>query len=246
MFVRSVSTQEYDVDIRRLLERRLNQTQCHLGLYLNPGDENIARAELADEKALDAWCSAVAELLVRDLSHFELARLVNDLPLSLLEKQQVLPEAIKNSRSSEQRFGVKRALLDHFADHENLVLEGFMRFRMQDALSFWALCIDRVAEEMQLEAEYSELMRILGAFAELQSPKIKEVSLCVNPDGSYTLTDDSDVRIDYEARARDGVIDVLVGLAPERITVYDLSGGKNDRFNETLSKVFAGRIKIYR
>ena len=117
---------------------------------------------------------------------------------------------------------------------------------MQDALSFWALCIDRVAEEMQLEAEYSELMRILGAFAELQSPKIKEVSLCVNPDGSYTLTDDSDVRIDYEARARDGVIDVLVGLAPERITVYDLSGGKNDRFNETLSKVFAGRIKIYR
>ena len=100
MFVRSVSTQEYDVDIRRLLERRLNQTQCHLGLYLNPGDENIARAELADEKALDAWCSAVAELLVRDLSHFELARLVNDLPLSLLEKQQVLTEAINNSRSS--------------------------------------------------------------------------------------------------------------------------------------------------
>ena len=68
----------------------------------------------------------------------------------------------------------------------------------------------------------------------------------MNPDGSCTLTDDRDSRIDYDRCTGDGVMSVLVGLSPERITVYDLSGGVSAGLAETLVRVFEDRVRVYK
>lgn len=244
MATRHINTIAYDVDVSRLLSRRLGE-HGH-AVRVEKETKSALRVQTRSQEDMHAFCTALAELLLKDISHFELARMVDKLPLTLAQKQRVLPEAIKQSRSAQLDFGVARALKSHFREYGRLNLEGFVRFRMRDALAHWEGCVDRAAEEMLLEEEYLELMHLLGAFVSLQPTRIKEVSLCLNADGSYTLTDDSNVRIEYDPDCRDGIISALVGLAPERITVYDLSGGKNEDLSAALKQVFAGRVRVYR
>lgn len=244
MAICHIHTREYDVDISRLLARRLRGRSPKPQLLDEQPDSVAAQIFTPDE--MEVWCAAVEELLLKDLSHFELARMVDRLPITLCQKQRVLPEAIKQTRSEAGELGILRGLRQHFSEYDLLNLEGFMRFRMQDALVRWEGCIDQAAEELLLEEEYFELMRILGAFVNLQPPRVKEVSLCIHSDGSYTLSDDTNVRIEYEPGCRDGLIRALVNLSPERITVYDLSGGTADDLSAALKRVFVGRIRVYR
>ena len=65
----------------------------------------------------------------------------------------------------------------------------------------------RAAEELLLHEEYWELMHVLSAFVQLRSPQVRDVYIVLNPDGSCTMTDDQDSRIDY-ARCTG---DVIVG-----------------------------------
>lgn len=247
MFVRSISTCEYDVDLEKLLIRRLKYTgqDFEISEVRKSGTEQIVEVEMHCDNALKIYSSAVALLLLKDLAHFELARIVNTMSLSLVEKQRILPEAIKNAKAIEDRQGVARELTEHFSENENLNLEGFMRFRMKDVLAEWELCVDRAVEELWLQTEYMELMSILNAFVNIKPTRVKEVSLRLNADGSCTLADDTDTRIDCTQSAGEGLMNILMGLSPEHITVYDQSGGKNQALNDMLLKVFAGRIRFY-
>ena len=247
----SVGTLEYEADIGKIARHRLAEEY--------PGDaamesrltqeKNLACFELRDAGDLEKWCRAVREMLLKDLSHFELARLVNNLPLTLEEKRRILPEAIKLSRARKnpnQDHLLLKDLMTFYAESEHLTLEGYMRFRMQEPLRDWEMCVMRAAEELLLREEYWELMHILSAFVQLRPSQVQDVYIILNPDGSCTLTDDRDSRIDYDHCTGDGVMSVLVGLSPERITVYDLSGGVCAGLADTLKQVFEDRVRVYR
>ncbi len=57
-----------------------------------------------------------------------------------------------------------------YAEEKHLNLEGFMRFRMQDVLREWEICVMRAAEELLLHEEYWELMHVLSAFRAVPFP----------------------------------------------------------------------------
>lgn len=247
----SVGTLEYNADIGKLALRRLAAEYpegAGVADRLEAG-KDFARFSLSQEGDLERWCKAIRGLLLRDVSHFELARMVNELPLGLEEKRRILPEAVKLSRACPESAGadgVLRDIMAFYAEEDQLNLEGFMRFRMRDVLRDWEICVMRAAEELLLEAEYYELMQVLAAFVQLRPPQVRDVYIILNPDGSCTLTDDRDSRIDYDRCTGDGVMSVLVGLSPERITVYDLSGGVSAGLAETLVRVFEDRVRVYK
>ena len=244
MHIYSISTWEYDADIRKLLTRRLKRLGSEI--EVRGEDEKHAQAEIQGIVQAEEWCAAIAGLLLRDLAHFEMARLVNALPITLAEKQMVLPEAIKVSREVGSETSIFKELIQFYETKEDLNLEGYLRFRMRDVQKDWEMCVMRAAEEVLLQSEYMELMQVLSAFIQIRPPQIKDVYVILNPDGSCTLTDDQDSRIDYERCTGDGVMSVLVGLSPERITVYDLSGGKSNELAETLMKVFEDRVRFFK
>lgn len=247
----SVGTLEYEADIGKLALRRLAaEYPQDAGIEKRLiAQKDAARFEVWGEGDLERWCRAARNLLLKDISHFELARMVNELPLALEEKRRVLPEAVKLSRACLAPAGaesIHRALMAFFAEEDHLNLEGFLRFRMQEVLRDWEICVMRAAEELLLEAEYWELMQVLSAFVQLRPPQVRDVYIILNPDGSCTLTDDQDSRIDYDRCTGDGVMSVLVGLSPERITVYDLSGGVSAGLAETLVRVFEDRVRVFK
>lgn len=243
MLRRRIDIEECEGNVYKLLERRLIQTthaftlsQCTVGI----------EAELAEPGGLDALSTALALLLCRDLCQFELAKLADHLPFPLVEKQAVLAESIRCARKVERPGAVRRALKAYLEEEEVLHLSGYMRFRMPETVGAWRLCVQSAAEELMLEKEYLELMGVLKAFVQVKPSRVREISLLLHPDGSCTLTDESDARIDYDSCDPDRLVSILVEMAPERLTVYDLSGQVNTPLAEMLSRVFAGRVRFVR
>ncbi len=238
-----IDTQKYDIDLEKLLSRRLSQCGCVCGVGANAG---VVSVSVSEGEQLGRFADAMMLVLCRDLQYFELARMVDDLPLSLSEKQTALAGALEAAHGSERVFAVREALMEYLKTERYLNLEGFVRFRMQESVRFWRDCAERAATETVIRREYTELLGVLSAFVQLQAPRISELSICIHPDGSCTLTDDSDACIEYVDCSEDGIVSMLVGMAPARLTIYDLSGGSGKGLTEALRRVFAGRVKVYR
>ena len=95
MAVCSVGTTKYEADIGRLMERRLDR----LGGGISPEcGRCFAEASIEGGAQLAQWCEAVAELLLMDLAQFEIAYMVNGLPLTLEEKKAALQMRPKTGR----------------------------------------------------------------------------------------------------------------------------------------------------
>ncbi len=241
MVTRTIHTEQYDVDLGRLLARRLEQ--CGADCVLEQTG-NAATICVPDETALPALSEALALLLCRDLQYFELARMTDVLPYSLQQKQEILTDALESARGSEKLEPVRAQLLQYLLAEECINVEGYLRFRMQGQLADWQLCVERAAADQMLCREYKELMALLRALSP-QEESAGELSICLHPDGSCTLTDESDACIEYVDCSEEGILSLLVGMAPSRLTVYDLSGGSSG-LAETIARVFSGRVRIYR
>ncbi len=240
----SINIVGYDVDIPKLLSLRLLQTGVDSPIT-REGDLLSVKTDSKNEE--DGFLTALALLLGRDLMHMELADIVNAYPLSLTQKQNVLAQAVRDVRNDEKLNGTRKALSSYYDESDApLNLKGFMRFRMPEVTSSWRRAAQKAVEEVQLEEQYLELMGVLRTFVEAKPSYLGEVSLCLHPDGGYTLTDDSDARIEYKAIAPERMISILVGLSPSLLTVYDLSGGEKEGLTEALSRVFAGRVRFFR
>lgn len=243
MITYAIDTRKYDVDLHKLLTRRLQQSGCNCSVMQCPDGVCVT---VDDDEAVRRLAEALAMLLCRDLQYFELAGYADMLPLELLDKQATLKGAIQWTRASERLRKVCDELYAYLQTERTLHLEGYMRFRMGDQLAVWREGVERSAEERLLTREYAALMREMSLFVAQRRPGIGELAVCIHPDGSCTLTDDSNARIEYVDCSDDGIVSMLVGMAPARLIVYDLSCGAGEPLANALRRVFAGRVRIYR
>jgi len=242
----TLSTSEYDIQIKNLLIRRLTQVGVSFSIEEMRGSSQAVAVTVRGAKAQESLAEALAKLLCRDMQYFVLARMADGMPLTISEKEEVLTDALQTARAREEIAAVRLDLQDYLSETRQICLEGYIRFRMQDCLLMWQICVEQAATEVLLRKEYSELMEVLSSFAHTRPARIMEIQLCIHADGSCTLTDDSLVRIEYVDCSPDGIVSLLVNMAPQRLVVYDLSGKRENRLTETLAHVFSGRVKIYR
>ncbi|MCL2695469.1 MAG: putative sporulation protein YtxC [Clostridiales bacterium] len=240
----TLSTNEYDIQLKSLLSRRLSQVG--VPFVLDEKEDKSIAVTIRGLKAQESLSEALSKLLCRDMQYFVLAKMADAMPLSIGEKEEVLTDALQTARAREEIVAVQADLKEYLTDTRQICLEGYIRFRMQDCLLVWQMCVEQAATEVLLRKEYSELMEVLSAFVGTRPPRILEIQLCIHADGSCTLTDDSLVRIEYVDCCPDGIVSLLVNMAPQRLVVYDLSGKRENRLTETLAHVFSGRVKIYR
>lgn len=243
MFAFGIHTTKYDVDLAELVNRRL---LTYPNAFCVLPAEDGAFVTIEGEDAMPLAAASTAAILCRDLIYFELARMTDMLPLELPEKQEVLTETLRLARDGARERAVRGMLMDYYAERDRLNLEGFLQFRMQRELYEWRELVERSAQEKLMRREYAELLGVLGAFVRMQAPRVGEISICINPDGSCTLTDDSDSRIEYIDCSEDGIVSLLVSMAPAKLIVYDLSGGNGKKLADAIAKVFSGRVRVYR
>lgn len=238
-----VKTLEYDINLPSLLKRRLRETGFPYALSRAVNGVGVT---LEGEEGAAALSKALASLLGRDLQLFVLAAMADETPLPLGEKREILSRSTAASRSKEDLKPLEKRLQGYLQEERVLCLEGFLRFRMPETLLFWQLCVEQAASELLMKKEYREVTEILRYFVESRPPKSGPLQLCLHEDGSCTLTDENALRIEYVDGSEDGLLSLLVSMAPEELILYDLSGKKGRKLTETLACIFSGRIKIFR
>ena len=243
MVVYQILTFEYDLPLSKLIDRRMRDLDNAFSLETVPDGVLL---KVRGESPERAAARALSRIFGRDLRYFALAEFTDALPLSLSEKQQVLKEALETASCREESKVPRERLSTYFRMHRTLILEGFLRFRMQEFLMLWEIAVEQAAAKVLMQKEYGELMETLRRFTESRKSRVGSLSVCIHPDGTITLCDDGDVRIEYVDCAPDGILQILVNMAPGKLTVYDLSGEEKNRLTEAILKVFGDRVKLYR
>jgi putative sporulation protein YtxC len=154
---------------------------------------------------------------------------------------------------------IRERVLEHFETNTDLLIEGFVRFRLKDLLKEVQHAIDRSVRELLIEKEYNDFIKLLRYFVEIQQPKLEEVHVFPLEDKKYTLMDDrlsvidnefledmakemSNIEIDQD----DLLISSLITIAPNRITIHDYEKIKNIELLNTINKVFRGKVTMSR
>lgn len=150
---------------------------------------------------------------------------------------------------------VTSRIMDHLQSNDEIILEGFIRFRLKDFLKELEDAVERAVDDLLIEKEYNEFIKLLQYFVEIQEPKVDEVHVFQNEDRKYTLLDSS-LRVinndvleelareisDSEISHDDLLISSLITIAPSKITIHECDKIKNTELLNTIKNVFDGKV----
>jgi hypothetical protein len=233
---------EYDVDLEELLDRRLREGGAPFSLLAAQGGVGV---RMEGRYGLEALARALGTLITEDLVSFEVAAMTDETPLPLSDKQQILSRAVEAARQKEDLSEAASQLAAYLKEEGKLCLEGFLRFRMRPTLLFWRLCVEEAFSEFLLEKEFGEAADVLRLLLDQRPPRCPSLRLCLHGDGLCSLSDGGEFRMEYVDESGEGIISLLIGMAPARLFVYDLSGGARTELVHALTEIFSGRVCLY-
>ena len=100
-------------------------------------------------------------------------------------------------------------------------------------------------DELMGKKEYGEAADVLRLLLNARPPRCPSLRLCLHGDGLCSLTDGEELRMEYVDETGEGIISLLIGMAPARLFVYDLSGGARTELVHALTEIFSGRVCLY-
>ncbi len=237
-----IQTMEYDVDLEKLLSFRLKESGAPYVLSSALGGVGV---RLEGRQGLLALSEALGTVLVHDLISFEMGTMADEMPLDLEDRQQVLSRSMAAARQREDLSETVQRLSAYLQEEGKLCLEGFLRFRMPETLLFWRLCVEEAFSNLLLEKEYAEAADVLRLLLDQRPPRCPSLRLCLHGDGLCSLSDGAELRMEYVDESGEGILSLLIGMAPARLIVYDLSGGARRELVHALTEIFSGRVCLY-
>jgi len=151
---------------------------------------------------------------------------------------------------------VHSRLREFFEESDQLILEGFVTFRLREIGSELEQVVDRVADDFLVEREYREFIRLLQYFVDSQTPRIDEVHILFGPDDTFELVDRHNNIISNEClrefvdgltqvpvSGEDLLISALITIAPERVVVHCPQGVTRSEV-DLVCGVFGHRVLI--
>lgn len=143
---------------------------------------------------------------------------------------------------------------DYIMNNSFILIDGFIRFRLEDLNFLVNLAIEKGIDEFTVEKEYREFIRILQYFVESQEPKYDLVHL-VFEDMDYKLLDEdgntiekdffSEIisEIDSTNISKDDIlISTLIVIAPKKIILHLDEKFKDEDVVKVITSVFQERV----
>jgi putative sporulation protein YtxC len=185
-----------------------------------------------------------------------------------VEKKEILALAKKIIKSDDNNllsslFHIRRhnlivkKLLDYFDNANNIILDGFVNFRLKDYIKDLEEVVDKAVDDYLMVREYNEFIRLLRYFVDIQNPKFNLIHVVTSFDNKYILLDESKREITNECIREfvneislgeinydDLLVSSLITLAPRKIVLHGTIHFKNKELLETIKNVFYGKVTI--
>lgn len=281
----NIDTCERDGDIVRYIADRLNSIECEEGKFVVEGKDSenstsvICRIEDKGgtsentqqyNSLINNVSSVLADYIVKKYEEKMINRIIssnygyfnaaerreifNIVKVSLLdEEKSFLNSLFKVRRKSI----VIRRLFDYFEHSRNIILEGFVNFRLKEYIKDLEDIVDKAVDAFLTDREYREFIRLLRYFVEIQEPRLKVINITPSFEGKYILLDEEHKEITGhgiqeladevsigDISCDDLLVSSLITLAPQRIVIHKAESFQNKELLETITNVFSGKVTI--
>ncbi len=144
---------------------------------------------------------------------------------------------------------------DYLTTHKNLVLSGFVNFRLPKYFSILENIIDEAVNMYMFEKEYLEFISLLKLYINSQKPNCNTVHLIYIKDNPILLDENKNIinitddlsRVKYLSdisfSTNDFILNTLLNLLPKEIYIHIIDNYV-DEFLTTINLIFENRVKI--
>ena len=222
-------------------------------------------------KTLKTYISnALADYIIRQYEERLLTRIINSnyCYFNSVEKKEILSKSLSIIRNEEKGFFnslfqtkqknvIIRRLMDYFENSNNIILDGFVNFRLKEYIKDLEEIVDKAVDDFLMDREYKEFIRLLRYFVDIQEPKLNTVHVIVRFDNKYILLDESKREItneciqeyvndisEGEINYDDLLVSSLITFAPRKVVIHCTGQFRNKELMETIKNVFLGRVLI--
>ena len=279
----SIGVGERDLDIKEALFRKV-KTRKPDGLdieekkagnllflnYISDGEYDSHTIGQVREKLHGFIADTVSEIILEDMQSQMVEKIIQDeyFYFGREEQNKILqdamaimwggnPAACSEAIRSRWRNRVWKRVMEHLKNNDEMVLEGFIRFRLKDFKHELEEAVDRAVDDLLIEKEYSEFIKLLRYFVEIQEPKVEEIHVVMGDDNKYVLLDsrlriiNNDLLEDLakeishkEISHDDLLISSLITIAPKKITIHESDKIQNKELLNTINNVFSGKVTL--
>ncbi|MBI2874882.1 MAG: putative sporulation protein YtxC [Firmicutes bacterium] len=150
---------------------------------------------------------------------------------------------------------IQRAFYDYLCRSGQLILDGFVRFRLKGYVGELRKAVERSVDCFLIEKEQKEFIRLLRYFVEVQHSRIDRIHVVFSPSGEGRLLNDEQKAVgeetfdlllgstfEREMTLDDALLSRLIALSPGQVILHtrDHNGGT---LAETIRMVFFDRVK---
>ncbi|NLC16176.1 MAG: hypothetical protein GX784_07650 [Firmicutes bacterium] len=211
--------------------------------------------------------NGLADIIIDEYEKFLVVRLIDGNYAYLSEKDRALLKAkalrtldngMNNGYSvkrSQRKSRVWAKLSEYLEKEDQIILEGFITFRLKDYLEDLFDFVDHMVKEHLINREYREFLRLLRHLMSRQKCSVPVVNIHRESQGGYRLLD---ARLEpvgghlgaFMDRTRDGsrievddlVVSAVVTLAPDRIAWH--GDTDNSPCFDLLSDLFEHHLEV--
>jgi putative sporulation protein YtxC len=155
------------------------------------------------------------------------------------------------------RNNILKKIEEYLQESYEIILDGFITFRLKDINDDLSSIIDRIVEEYIVEKEYSEFIKLLKYFVDIQESKYELINIYVKKDGDYIIEDENaanitnDIFEDFTGEALKGevskhdiLISALITTAPKRLIIHNAENSQSQETIDTLKSIFLDRLEF--
>lgn len=205
------------------------------------------------EIIVDEWESGIISKIVRD-NYFYYNE---DERQTILNKAKELlnPLQYDSFQQKERKERIMLRILEYLDVHKEIILEGFINFRLKDYQDELEEIVNSAVDEFLLEKEFAEFIRLLRYFVDIQEPRVDKIMIVFKTTGKFELLDDKGNPLEHECldglmvnlleneiNYDDLLISTLITLAPREVELHlEMEVEVNDTI-KTIQSVFGKRV----
>lgn len=183
------------------------------------------------------------------------------------EQEQVLSKTLtilgeENPEVSDYHLSIRRSrvfskILDYLDFHNELVLDGFIRFRLKDYGQILNRAVEKAVDDYMSDIEYQEFVRVLRYFVNMQEPRTGEVHVVVDRSANISIFDSEGETLSEsdggkrfvanssdDANGQDLLMSALITIVPCAIIFHFSDRMKNMNLVTKVQDVFDDRVIV--
>jgi putative sporulation protein YtxC len=151
---------------------------------------------------------------------------------------------------------ISQRIAEYFKDHQKMVVEGFVRFRLQEYVEELRMLVELAIDESMLDRQYQEFISLLQYFVYMQETKLPEVHLIHKGGHEFLIFDNRldaiDMKefdgsfkmevLDQDINFEDMIVSTLITVAPATIRIHTRE--PELLIIKTIMQIFEGRTSL--